>query len=154
MGTLHSNSGKEMIMRLKAEPMSVPESMISLLHLIVVMYRIYLRDRGIIRRVVRVSEITSMEGKPLIGEIYEWNKERDFLERTDIPSHTLEVLAEKTMKSKKEIMKEILVRKKIIEWMIKNNIRSNPEVETIIQGYYISPQELLHEVLGIDAENL
>jgi len=147
MGTIHSNSGKELILRLKAEPMAVSESMIPLLELIIVMYRVYLKEKGILRRIAHVCEITSMEGKPLISDIFEWNKEDDIIERTNVPSHTLEVLADKTMKSKKEIMKEISVRKKILDWMIKNNIRSSPEVETVIQSYYINPKEILQEVL-------
>jgi flagellar protein FlaI len=153
MGTMHSNSGKEMILRLKARPMSVAESMIPLLDLVIVMYRIYHRDKGIIRRVAHVSEVTSMEAKPLMSDIFEWNKREDVIEKTDVPSHTIEVLAEKTMKTKREIMKEISVRKKILSWMLRNNIRSNPEVETVIQSYYINPEELLEEVLGSEKEN-
>lgn len=148
MGTLHSNSGKEVIMRLKAEPMAVAESMIPLLNLVVVMYRIYSREKGVIRRAVQVSEITSMEGKPLISEIFEWNRTTDAISRTNIPSHTMETLSEKTMKSKKEIMREISIRKKILEWMQKNGIRNSSEVENLIQGYYINPNELIQEVFG------
>ncbi|MCX8158283.1 MAG: ATPase, T2SS/T4P/T4SS family [Candidatus Diapherotrites archaeon] len=150
MGTLHSNSGKELILRLKSEPMNVPESIIPLLDLVIVMKRTYHKDIGIIRRVAAVCEITSMDGKPLISEIYLLNKEKDVVERTDIPAHSIESLSEKTMKTKKEITREILVRKKILEWMVNNKIRQNRDVETIIQTYYSNPEELLRLVMKTD----
>lgn len=147
MGTLHSNSSKEMLLRLKAEPMGVPEAMIPLLDLMVVQYRMYVRGKGILRRIAQVAEVTQMEGKPLISNVYEWDRSEDIIKRSDVPSHTLDVLASKTMKSKKEIIKEINVRKRILEWMMMNNIRSNPEVETIIQRYYYEPETILEKVV-------
>src|SRR3989344_2356188 len=60
MGTLHSNSAKEMLLRLKAEPMGVPEALIPLLNLIIVQYRIYVKGKGVERRVLSVTEVSSM----------------------------------------------------------------------------------------------
>ncbi len=146
MGTLHSNSSKEMLLRLKAEPMAVPEAMIPLLDLIIVQYRMYIKGKGILRRIAQMAEITSMGGKPLLSNIFEWNRVSDTVERTKVPSHVIELLAEKTAKSKKEIKREINVRRKILEWMLNNGIRSNPEVETIIQRYYYNPETILGKV--------
>jgi len=146
MGTLHSNSGREMVTRLKSHPMSVPEVMIPLLDLLVVQYRIYSKDKGIIRRISQISEISRMEDTILLGEIYTWNREKDLLERTDIPAHVMEVLADATNHTKKDVMKEIKIRQKILEWMLASNIRTNPEVEKIIQEYYYNPTSILEKV--------
>ena len=146
MGTLHSNSSKEMLLRLKSEPMGVPESLIGLLDLIVVQYRMYVKGKGILRRVAQVSEVSQMEHQPLLSNVFEWDRKDDIVKRTDVPSRIIEILADKTLRTKKEITREINVRKKILQWMMKNNIRTNQEVETIIQRYYYDPESILEKV--------
>jgi len=146
MGTLHSNSSKEMVLRLNSEPMAVPESMIGLLDLIVVQYRMYIKGKGILRRIAQVSEVSQMGHQPLLSTIYEWDRKDDIVKRTDVPSRIIETLAEKTLRTKKEVMREINVRRRILQWMKKNNIRSNEDVETIIQRYYYDPESILEKV--------
>ena len=146
MGTLHSNSSKEMILRLKSEPMGVPESIIGLLDLIIVQYRMYIKGKGILRRIAQVTEVSQMERQPLLSNIFEWDRKDDIVKRTDVPSRIIETLADKTLRTKKEITREINVRKKILQWMQKNNIRTNHEVETIIQRYYYDPEAILEKV--------
>ena len=148
MGTLHSNSAKEMILRLKSEPMNVPEALISLLNLVIVQYRIYVKGKGVERRILSVTEVSSMEKKALLSNIYEWDRSTDNIKRTDIPMRLIEIIGEKTLKSKREVEREISVRKKILEWMLKNDIRAQPEVEVLIQHYYYNPEALLEKVLA------
>ncbi|MFH1586587.1 MAG: ATPase, T2SS/T4P/T4SS family [Candidatus Diapherotrites archaeon] len=147
LGTLHSNTAREMLLRLKAEPMGVPDAMIPLLDLIVVQYKMYVRGKGVMRRIAHISEISSMQKTALLANVYEWKRDKDELVRTDVPSHIIEILAEKTMRSKNEVRKEMGIRQNIIEWMLKNNIRANPDVETIIQRYYYDPETVLKEVM-------
>ncbi|MFH1545453.1 MAG: ATPase, T2SS/T4P/T4SS family [archaeon] len=146
MGTLHSNSGREMITRLKSQPMNVPEVMIPLLDLLVVQYRMYLKDKGIIRRIAQITEISRMEDTVLLGEVYTWRREEDTLRKTDVPSHIIEKLAQETGKTKREVFKEIEIRERILEWMVRKRIRSNPEVEKVIQEYYYNPTSVLERV--------
>jgi flagellar protein FlaI len=146
LGTLHSNSGREVLLRLKAHPMSVPEVMLPLLNLILIQHRMYIRGKGIIRRVAQVLEVGRMEEKPLLAELYRWNIDKDTIERTDIPSRVIELLAEKTTATKKAVLREMKVRQKVLEWMLSQNIKSMPEVEKIIQQYYYDPTPLLETV--------
>jgi archaeal flagellar protein FlaI len=146
LGTVHSNNAKEMIVRLKSEPMNVPEAMIPMLDLIILQYRMYVRGKGVLRRIAQVSEVSSLEGRPLLSNIFEWDRETDEVKRTKVPSHVIEKLAEKTLRTKKEVEREINVRKKILEWMHANKICSSTEVETIIQRYYYDPESLLEKV--------
>ena len=146
MGTLHSNSGREMLLRLRAPPMNVPEIMLPLLDLALIQIKMYSKEKGIIRRVSQVLEISRMEDKTLLAELFLWHRERDKIEKTDIPSHALEVLAERTSRTKKEVMREMKIREKILEWMLEKGIRSSPEVEEIIQKYYMEPESILEKV--------
>ncbi len=146
LGTLHSNSAKELMLRLKSPPMNVPESLLPLLNLVLVQYKIYIKNVGVHRRVYSVSEVTSMDQKPLLANIFEWDKATDSIKRTSVPSSIIERIANRTLKSKKEVENEILIRKKIIEWMIRSGIRSQSDVQLVIQQYYYDSQALLERV--------
>jgi flagellar protein FlaI len=146
LGTLHANTAREMMVRLKSPPMNVPEQMLPLLDLILVHYRMYHREKGLIRRIAQVAEVARMNEKVLLSNIFEWSPKTDQVKRTDMPSHALEDLSGKTGLSKKALQKEIMVRQRILEWMLENNIKSTPDVEKIIQEYYFDPNAILEKV--------
>ncbi len=146
MGTVHSNSGKELLTRLKSSPMNVPDIMLPLLDLILVQYRMHAPGKGIIRRVVQLSEVSRMDDQTLLGDLFIWKKEDDLIQRTSTPSHIIEKLADATAKTKKNVMKEIKIRERIIEWMTLSGIHSNKTVEEIVQKYYYNPTEVLEQV--------
>ncbi|GEM_PF-237603 len=152
MGTLHSNNSKEAILRLVSAPMSVPESMLSLLELVIVQARMYVKGKGMLRRVMQISEVSSMDKKALVGNLFEWDRSMDQIRRTDVPSRIIEDLAEKTQMTKKEILREIAVRKKILEFLLERKIVSGPEVEAIIQKYYYDPESVLELIVRETAE--
>lgn len=147
MGTLHSNSAREMLLRLQAKPMNVPESMLNLLNLVLVQYKMYSKTKGPIRRIAQVAEITRMDEKVLLSNVFEWERKKDKIERTEVPSHVIEFLSEKTGMSKNELRREMLVRQRILEWMLANKIKQSNEVEQMIQQYYLDPDSILEEVL-------
>ncbi len=93
-----------------------------------------------------------MDKQALLSNIYEWDRKTDSIKRTNVPMHLIEVLASKTLSTKKEVEREIQIRKNILEWMLRNNIRANPEVEVIIQRYYYDPETLLEQVLSDKAK--
>ncbi|PIU21605.1 MAG: secretion protein [Candidatus Diapherotrites archaeon CG08_land_8_20_14_0_20_34_12] len=146
LGTFHSNSSKEMLSRLKSPPMSVPESLLPLLDLSIVMVKMYDKNKGVIRRVKEIAEISRMEDKVLLSNVYEWNKTNDSVDRSDVPSHLLEVLAERTFMNKRQIKDELLIRQHILQWMLEKGIREHHEVEKRVQQYYSEPEILLKEV--------
>ncbi len=146
LGTLHSNTAREMLLRLKSSPMSVPEAMLPLLDMAIVMQRTYSKKEGMLRRVKQVAEIGRMEEKVLLSNIFELNPKKDLIEKTDIPSRVIEILAERAGLSKNQLKREILVRQRILEWMIKKEIRKRAEVERVIQQYYFEPSSVLEEI--------
>jgi flagellar protein FlaI len=146
LGTLHANNAKEMILRLKSEPMSVPESLIPLIDIVIVMNKHYYKGVGVIRKVYGVSEISRMDNKPLTANLYEWVPVKSKLERTQIPSEAMEKLANATGTTKKELFEEIQRRTMLLEWMKEKQINAIKDVEEIIQTYYLNPEKLLEEV--------
>lgn len=146
MGTLHANSGRELLIRLKSAPMNVPEVMLPLLDLIVVQQRRYDKDKGLIRRISEIAEVTRMEDNALLASLYVWDPEKDIVNRNDVPSRVFEELGEKVSKTKKDIMREVKVREKILQWMLQKGIKDNNDVDEIIQSYYYDAASLLERV--------
>ena len=146
LGTLHSNTAREMVLRLRSQPMNVPANMIPLLDLAVIMFKMYTRKAGLIRRVREIAEIDRMEEKILLSNVFEWNKERDIVERTDVPARTLDKFAQATGLTKSEIMDELNIRESVLQWMLTKQIESWQEVQKIINDYYRDPKALLKKV--------
>jgi len=148
LGTVHANTSRELLLRLKSAPMNVPNHMLSLVNISVVMFRMYDRKKGLLRRVKEVAELERMEDKILLSNVFEWNRRTDTVEKTNVPCRTLDKLAEKLNMKKNEIKEELLIRQRILEWMLENGIKSTPDVEKIIQEYYLDPQSVLQMVAG------
>ena len=148
LGTVHSNTSREMLLRFKSSPMNVPEAMLSLLDIVVVMQRTYNRESGMIRRVKHISEVSNMGEKVLLSNVFEFDPKKGIVQRTDIPSGVFELLAERTGLNKNQLKGEMLVRQRILEWMVDNGVKTRDKVERIIQEYYSDPKSLLERITG------
>ena len=147
MGTLHSNSAMETVTRLTEQPMSVPQIMIPALDVIVMQQRIYHRQKGQIRRVTEVAEITGFEGdKVQLSRVYKWNPRTDVVEPTGVPSRMKRTIAEFSGTSGGDIEIELEKRAAVLEWMKQKGIRNIFEVGRIIQEYYRDPESVLRRI--------
>jgi flagellar protein FlaI len=133
MGTIHANNARETVIKLQEKPLSVPESMIPLLNLIVVMQRRYSKEKG-------------MHDKVLFGSLFEFDEKSDSLKRTGISGTLLEKIAKTNSVSKAVVMNEIVIRKKILEWMLSHEIRKPLEVLEVIDTYYYNPEKVLKTI--------
>lgn len=147
MGTIHANNARESTIRLMNEPMNVPVRMIPLIDLVIVMNRIYDRSKGMVRRVTQVAEIGGLERETVqMGDIYLWDVNRDEINRTEYPILLMEKIARKTGSTKKKLNTELLVRQKILKYMINNNINENHKVIKILQEYNTDPALVIEEL--------
>ncbi|MFH1752150.1 MAG: ATPase, T2SS/T4P/T4SS family [archaeon] len=152
MGTVHANDSRELLLRLKSPPMSVPESMLPLLELIVIQRRFYRKGVGVSRRIAQIAEVSRMEENVLLSNLFEWDFQKDVLVRTNVPSGIIEKLATAAGLTKKDLFQEITVRQRIIDWMQENKIKTAEEVERVIQQYYLNPKEILQKIVDQDHE--
>ena len=147
MGTVHANSAAETITRLTEAPMSVPEMMIPALDVIMMQQRIYHRQKGQIRRVTEVAEVTGLEGgRPQLSRIFKWNPGKDAVEPTGVPSKIKRTIAEFSGMSGSAIEVELGRRAAVIEWMKQQGIRNIFDVGKTIQDYYRDPEGMLKRV--------
>ncbi len=147
MGTIHANNARETTIRLMDAPMSVPIRMIPLIELMVVMNKIFDRNKGTIRRVTEVAEISGIEKDVVqLGPIYKWDVQTDQVVRTEFPILLKEKIAKQCGISNKRLNAEIYVRQKILEYMIKRGIRDNTGVINFFQRYHKDPKVVIDEI--------
>ncbi|MBT4192504.1 MAG: CpaF family protein [Candidatus Diapherotrites archaeon] len=150
LGTIHANSARDAMTKLREKPLAVPEAMLPLVDLVVVMQRKYSKDTGVSRKVSQIAEVTSMERKVLLANVFELNSNR--LVKTDLPSQLLEDFAEQSSMTKNEVKKEIETRQIVLEWLLKKQIRKPQEVLEFIQSYYYDSEKVLSLIYGNDVE--
>ncbi|NMA44412.1 MAG: CpaF family protein [Candidatus Diapherotrites archaeon] len=146
LGTIHANNSREAVVKLQERPFLVPSTMIPLVDLIIVIQRFYSKELGIKRRVTEISEVSRMDNKVLLGNIYDFDETLDQAKRTEVPSRIMDVLSNQLLVSKIDLKKEIDTRKLILEWMIKKDIRKPNEVLEFIQTYYYRPDKVLQMI--------
>ena len=147
-GTLHSNDARETITRLTNQPMSVPKIMIQAIDFIIMQNRIYTPSGVSYRRISEVAEVVGIEeGIVQLNKIFQWNPERDMIEKVGIASTTLQQLADLSGKSINELRNEIENRKIILKHMINQNIRSVEDVNAVFELYYQNPEKVLNKII-------
>jgi len=157
MGTVHSNSAKETITRLTEPPMNVPEVMLPALDAVVMQQRLQHHEKGQIRRVTEIAELTGMEnGQPQLSGIYKWNAKKDKLESTGVPSKIKRNIAEFAGVSGKEVEKEITRRAAVLEWMGEKEITDVMKVGDVFEEYYQDPEGFLEKIEedGVEREDV
>ncbi len=148
LGTVHANTAKETITRLNSEPMSVPKIMIPSLDFIFMQNRFSYRGKTV-RRISEIAEVIANEDNiPKVNIIYEWDPKDDKVKPTGIPCVLLRKIAELRGVSFEDVEAEIEQRVKVINYMKENNVKGLKNVDTIINRYYINPDELLMEIEG------
>jgi len=146
MGTIHSNDARECVLKLQEKPLEVPTALIPLVDLIIVMRRHYSKTKGMERRVIQVAEVSRMETKVLLSDIFDFDESKGKIKRTEIPSGVIEKMAQRNSLSKNELKSEIATRQLVLEWMISKGIRAPLEVLEVIQSYYYDSQKVLRAI--------
>ncbi len=145
--TVHADSSNETIKRLVNPPIEIPENLLEQVHLNVVMFRD--RRRGI-RRTYQVSEFVQSgdedSGHVKPNLLYRWNPASDKIVEHMQSIRLFEQLTRFTGLSKMEVDKDILTREKILEWMVKRNIRDVQAVGKVIREYYLDKDNLINLV--------
>ena len=138
--TVHADSINETIQRLTNPPISVPKNLLGAVNLNIVMFRE--RRRGI-RRTYQIGEFIASEEagnvsvKPNL--LYRWKPGADTIVPHSASIRLFEDLSRHTGLSQSEINNDIKTKKKILDYLVKNNIRSLNEVGRVINHYYLEP---------------
>ncbi len=142
LATLHANSARESITRLKSHPMDVPTIMLPALDLIVAHRRVVENGR-ITRRIFEIVEISGREEDTILTNVlFFFDAKKNVLEEKILNGKFIQELSQASGLSIKEIDEEIFKREVILELLARKK-PSPEEIHDMIQLYYKNPEELV-----------
>ncbi|MDW7986780.1 MAG: type II/IV secretion system ATPase subunit [Nitrososphaerota archaeon] len=152
LSTVHAESIETAVKRLVSPPMNIPPSHIPLLDVLCLVERTILprpfKGMTFGRRMRYIWEITDYEKYELIGE---WDPLTDTFKTDFDKSLILEQIALRWGKKKIDLIRELLRRKAILEWMVSKGFEGVSEVAKVIYSYYTDPDRFIKE-MGIKVE--
>lgn len=152
MATIHANSAKDAIVRLRNHPMNVPDVMLSALDLIISQQR-YVRGDKILRRVIEVVEIGGREGDVITtNTLFKYDPLDDEVKERLLNGRLVHRLSSLSGLSIKEINEEIDRREAILETFAKSSLKS-AEIHEIVQLYYKNPEKAVDELYSLVKED-
>jgi len=134
--TLHADDASQVRTRLISPPISLPESVLGALHLVVVQYR---QRRTGARRTFEIAEIMPSEEQVIMNIVYKWDAREDKLVKVGDSLRIMNDLALHTGMSQKEIMVDLEHKTQILDSMLSNGITKVNEVGRVIGHYYRDP---------------
>jgi flagellar protein FlaI len=144
--TVHSESVMGVINRLENEPLSVPTQMIKELDIISIQKQVLLGDERV-RRNQNITELISGgEGDDILAnEVFEWNP-RDDSYNESFDSNVLEEIAADRGWSAKQLQAAIDRRKRVLEYLLENDITWWEDVARIIHAFIENEERVLDKI--------
>ena len=146
--TVHADTAEETIHRLTNPPISIPPSMLTTVHLNVVMFR---NRRLGVRRILQVAEYVPEKRtedieivKPNI--LYRWKAANDIISKHADSIRLYDELGLYTGMSQDEINRELKVKQAILRWMVEKKINAVNDVGKLIALYYKNSDEVINMV--------
>ena len=149
--TVHADSAAETVSRLTNPPLDVPPNLLKAVNLNVVMFRD--RKSGI-RRTLQVAEFNASEGVANANILYRWIPEDDKIVKHSESSRFFEDITRNTGLSPTELNKNLEIKKNILQWLIKENIRSLEDFGKVINYYYADKEQLLKDIARNDIKEI
>jgi flagellar protein FlaI len=146
MSTIHAESVEAIINRLESEPMNIPKPLIAMADVMMVMTRTEIGGKPA-RRATTTTEVMGLdpEKKSIeTEEVFCWNQKEDKFVFTG-HSSILEKHLKKLDINEKEVKRELLRRKIVLEWMVCKGIRRYTEVANVIREYYANPNRVFQK---------
>ncbi|ABO35937.1 type II secretion system protein E [Methanococcus maripaludis C5] len=144
-GTLHANSADEAIIRLVNPPMNVPKVMMSSIDFIINQQRIK-RNKKTVRRILGVVEIGGSGENITKTELFKYDGISDSVVKTGICMWEEDVCQIAGI-TRDELMDDRINRKKVLKYMVNNNISDIKKVGDVIKQYQENPENVLKHML-------
>jgi flagellar protein FlaI len=129
--TVHANNADEVITRLTNPPIDIPKPMISSLGLIVVQNR---NRRTGKRRTLQIAEVLPNGDANVLLQL---DAKDDTLEKANDSQVLLKRLELYTGMDKKDIENDITEKRKVLEWLMKNDIEGLDKIGQNMTLYYM-----------------
>ena len=148
--TLHADSISSAIHRLENPPIGVPRPMLEALDIISIQAQTYVGDKRV-RRNTEIAEIVGLDAHTKMlstSTVFRWDSVRD--EHAMVgTSKALEEIRRQRGWSVKDLNEELERRRRVLEFMTSNGIRSFQDVAHVIHAYQVSPERAM-KYLGVE----
>jgi flagellar protein FlaI len=144
-GTLHANSADEALIRLINPPMNVPKVMMSSVDFIINQQRIK-RNKKTVRRILGVVEIGGSGENITKTELFKYDGISDSVVKTGICMWEEDVCQIAGI-TRDELMDDRINRKKVLKYMVNNNINDIRKVGDVLKQYQENPENVLKNIL-------
>ena len=131
--TFHGDRADEVYKRLINPPMSLPPSVLSALHLILVQFR---HRRMGVRRTLEVVEIVPGDREIDLNVIYRWNPRVDAFDMMNRSSRIYREMELQTGMSDREIERDLKRKITILDWLMRHRIKTVNTIGKIMAEYY------------------
>jgi archaeal flagellar protein FlaI len=128
--TLHANNAEETMMRLTNPPINVPRAVLGSLSLLLVQNR---NRRTGFRRTLQLAEINEKGDADVLMQL---DINKDLLTSVRAPRRVMDTLSLYTGLSKSGVESSLNEKKKVLKWLVENNITDVHQIGLIIAKYY------------------
>jgi len=143
--TVHASDIHTLIQRLENPPISLPRALLTSLDIIVFQNAIDIKGKTV-RRMTSVTEVVKLDpdtNQLIFMEPFRWvSKTDDRFENTGASKILNEIKVQNDW-SESQLEKELENRKKVLNWMLENNIRDYQDFGRIIADYGKYPDKVL-----------
>ena len=139
-----------LVHRLENKPIDIPRVLLPALEACSIQIQTRINGRRV-RRTKQVVEIVGIDPNSMeviTNEVFRWDVTNDDFIFSG-KSYVLEKIMVKINYSQEEMRRELRTRKRILEWMVLNDIRKADQVSQIVTEYYVRPNEILARVDGL-----
>lgn len=155
--TMHAGDVQTVVNRLENEPINVPHVMMQSIDILCIQMQTYVGDKRV-RRNKSIVEVIGLDPKSQnirINELYSWDPITDSFKRSG-DSYVINKITQARGWDRNKIADELNNRQKILDYMVKNNMRDYVNVSLIVQVYATNPEmvidaienETLHEIIS------
>jgi flagellar protein FlaI len=142
-GTLHADTGEQVIRRLIEPPIEVPPGEIDDIHLILVQYR---DRRKNLRRTLELSEIIPGAKGPELNYLFKWRPRSDTFDKVKPPHRYTEMMNLHTGMTEREVVDDQAEKQEVLAWMKQNKVLYVDDVGKVMEAYYADGSTLLEGV--------
>lgn len=147
--TVHASTIHELIQRLENPPISLPRALLTSLDIIVFLNSVTVGDHTV-RRMTSVTEIIKLDpdtNQLIFMNPFSWVSKVDDRFESEGVSRILHKIKKENGWNDERLNEELSNRVQVLQWMMKNNIRSYTEVGKIIAEYTKDPDAVLEKAL-------
>jgi len=148
MGTVHTNTLDDLVIRLTHAPLDVPKPLLSGLNLVIMVQRVFSKKAGIQRRITEIAETHYREDEMIMNNLCRWDQKTD---STNLLLHESTIYQNLTNMLEPmgfDVGKIMDERKKILQGLSETGVGSE-ELQGIIRRHRLKsmplrPEELSH----------